>query len=100
VNEGYSTAQMVAGLQILSRGFWNHQVVIFVTLQDRKIPYVEGLLRPSKVNKACHVKNLRFADIIVYIKILSTLLGLPKLPQSSSPGEFHPQALTETDVNL
>jgi hypothetical protein len=23
VNEGYSTVQMVAGLQILSRGFWN-----------------------------------------------------------------------------
>ena len=54
----------------------------------------------KKLRLRANACNPKIIPIVAEIGILSTLFKLPEFKVSSSPGEFHPQALTDPDVTV
>jgi len=61
VNEERPTARMVAGLQILSSGFFASKIAKFIRRRCSETPYIGGTLEPLKVKEAC--QSLHHAKI-------------------------------------
>jgi hypothetical protein len=69
----------IAGLKMLSSGFWDYQTVKFITLHNEEIPYVGGPLGPLKVNESVYSIQCPswFLPDMIRITIIFNYLNIP-----------------------